>query len=199
MALSQGVCGGCFNERVQLDVPNVWGRPITEAAHPWSEVNHMMRTDVREPRSRTETTTQPREAKVLMREFIEGDHAEFSKTITEADITLFVAVSGDTNPVHIDEEYARTTPFGQRIAHGLLTAGLISTVLGTKLPGPGAIYVSQSLRFLAPVAIGDTVTASVTLTEYDRDRGEMTLETGCFNQSNLQVLAGEAVVLCRPN
>ena len=111
---------------------------------------------------------------------------------------MFVAVSGDTNPVHIDEEYARTTPFGQRIAHGLLTAGLISTVLGTKLPGPGAIYVSQSLRFLAPVAIGDTVTASATLTEYDRDRGKMTLETACFNQSNLQVLTGEAVVLIVP-
>ncbi len=134
-----------------------------------------------------------------MQEFIEGDHAEFSKTITEADISMFVAVSGDTNPVHIDEEYARTTPFGQRIAHGLLTAGLISTVLGTKLPGPGAIYVSQSLRFLAPVAIGDTVTASATLTEYDRDRGKMTLETACFNQSNLQVLTGEAVVLYRPS
>ena len=133
-----------------------------------------------------------------MPEFKEGDHAEFSKTITEADITLFVAVSGDTNPVHVNEEYARTTPFGGRIAHGLLTAGLISTVLGTKLPGPGAIYVSQSLRFLAPVAIGDTVTASATLTKYDRDRGKMTLETACFNQSNVQVLAGEAVVVYRP-
>lgn len=134
-----------------------------------------------------------------MREFKVGDLAEYSKTITEADITLFVAVSGDTNPVHVNEEYARTTRFGKRIAHGLLTAGLISTVLGTKLPGPGAIYLSQSLRFLAPVGIGDTVTASATLTEYDRDRGKMTLETACFNQSDVQVLAGEAVVLYRPD
>jgi len=134
-----------------------------------------------------------------MPEFEVGDLAEYSKTITEADITLFVAVSGDNNPVHVNEEYARTTRFGKRIAHGLLTAGLISTVLGTKLPGPGAIYLSQSLRFLAPVAIGDTVTASATLTEYDRDRGKMTLETACFNQSDVQVLAGEAVVLYRPD
>jgi 3-hydroxybutyryl-CoA dehydratase len=134
-----------------------------------------------------------------MPEFKVGDLAEYSKTITEADITLFVAVSGDSNPVHVNEEYARTTRFGKRIAHGLLTAGLISAVLGTKLPGPGAIYLSQSLRFLAPVAIGDTVTASATLTEYDRDLGKMTLETACFNQSDVQVLAGEAVVLYRPD
>jgi 3-hydroxybutyryl-CoA dehydratase len=131
-------------------------------------------------------------------EFREGDTASFSKTITEGDITLFVAVTGDTNPVHIDEEYARKTRFGGRIAHGLLTAGLISTVIGTKLPGPGAIYMSQSLRFMAPVAIGDTITATATLTKYDRDRGKLTLGTSCVNQDGAEVLIGEAEVLYRP-
>src|SRR5438874_2287083 len=106
-----------------------------------------------------------------MPEFNEGDSASFSKTITEADILLYSGVSGDTNPLHLNAEYARTTRFGQRIAHGMLTAGLISTVIGTKLPGRGAIYAGQTLRFLKPVFLGDTITAAVTLTAYNRERG----------------------------
>ena len=131
-------------------------------------------------------------------DFQEGDSASFAKTITEADLLLFAGVSGDTNPLHLNAEYARKTRFGQRIAHGLLTASLISTVIGTKLPGPGAIYVSQTLSFLAPVHIGDTITATATLTAYERDRGRMTLATVCRNQDGEEVLSGEAVILYRP-
>src|SRR5947209_7522379 len=117
-----------------------------------------------------------------MPEFNEGDTATFAKTITEADILMYAAVSGDTNPVHINAEYAAQTRFGERIAHGMLTAGLISAVIGTKLPGPGAIYMSQSLRFVAPVRLGDTVTATGTITVYDKKKGRMTIETVCRNQ-----------------
>lgn len=138
------------------------------------------------------------EARFARREFNEGDSATFSKTITEADVLLYGAVSGDTNPLHFNEEYARTTRFGHRIVHGMLTAGLISTVIGTKLPGPGAIYVSQDLVFLKPVSIGDTITATATLMSYDRDRGRMTLATVCTNQDGSEVLTGEAVILYRP-
>ncbi|MCL5965379.1 MAG: MaoC family dehydratase [Deinococcus sp.] len=86
-----------------------------------------------------------------------GDHASISKTITEADIALFVAVSGDTNPLHTNAEYAKRSRFGERIAHGSLTASLISNVIGTKLPGVGAVYLSQTLKFIKPVKIGDTI------------------------------------------
>jgi 3-hydroxybutyryl-CoA dehydratase len=133
-----------------------------------------------------------------MREFNEGDTASFSKTITDADIVLYAGMSGDTNPIHLDAEYARNSRFGQRIAHGMLTAGLISTVLGTKLPGPGAIYAGQTLKFLQPVFVGDTITASATLTTYDRRRGRMTLETVCRNQRDDEVMTGEADVYYRP-
>ena len=130
-----------------------------------------------------------------MIEWNEGDSASFAKTITEADILLYAAVSGDTNPLHLDAEYARTTRFGQRIAHGMLTAGLISTVLGTKLPGPGTIYTGQSLRFAGPVHIGDTVTATATITAYDKMRGRMTISTVCRNQRGEDVVIGEAQVV----
>ncbi|HLJ68752.1 MAG TPA: MaoC family dehydratase [Chloroflexota bacterium] len=130
--------------------------------------------------------------------FKEGDSASFSKTITEADILLYAGVSGDTNPLHLDAEYAATTRFGERIAHGMLTAGLISAVLGTKLPGPGAIYVGQTLWFRRPVYIGDTVTATATITEYDREHGRMVIETICRNQRGEEVLDGEANVIYRP-
>ena len=133
-----------------------------------------------------------------MAEFNEGDSASFSKTITEADVVLYAGISGDTNPLHLDAEYAATTRFGKRIAHGMLTTGLISTVIGTKLPGPGAIYVAQTLRFTAPVYIGDTITATATLTAYDRGKGKMTLETVCRNQEGVDVLSGEATILYRP-
>ena len=98
--------------------------------------------------------------------FTIGEKAAFSRTITEADIIAYAGFSGDFNPLHVDEEYARTTRFGSRIAHGLLTAGLISNVLGMKLPGPGAIYLSQTLKFTAPVRIGDTITATAEVTAY---------------------------------
>ena len=87
----------------------------------------------------------------------EGMSAAFGKTVTDADVLMYAGVSGDTNPVHLNEEFALETPFHGRIAHGMLTAGLISTVFGTKLPGPGCIYVSQTLRFLAPVRVGETL------------------------------------------
>ncbi len=123
-----------------------------------------------------------------------GLSAVFSKTITDADIVLFAGVTGDTNPVHLDEEYAAATPFQGRIAHGMLTAGLISAVLGTKLPGPGAIYMSQTLRFRAPVRIGDTVVARAEVTDINTARRRVTL--GCTCTVGEAIVAdGEAVVM----
>ncbi|WP_137936630.1 MaoC family dehydratase [Chitinivorax sp. B] len=123
-----------------------------------------------------------------------GQTAEYGKTITEADIIMFAGVTGDNNPVHIDEEYAATTPFGTRICHGMLTASLISTVLGTRLPGPGTIYLSQSAKFKAPVKLGDTVKVRVTVKDLDRARKRVTLETNCYVQGKL-VLEGEALAI----
>lgn len=123
-----------------------------------------------------------------------GDSAEYAKTITEADILMFAAVSGDDNPVHINQEYAESTPFETRIAHGMLTASLISTVVGTRLPGSGTIYLSQSTRFKAPVRIGDTVTARATVTALDADKKRVTLATECRVKNHV-VLEGESRVL----
>ncbi len=133
-----------------------------------------------------------------MAEWKEGDSATVTKTITEADVLLFAALSGDINPVHLDEGYARGTRFGHRIAHGLLVAGLISTVIGTKIPGPGAIYAGQTLRFRRPVYLNETVTATATITKYDRSTGRMTLETVCRNEAGDEVLTGEANILYLP-
>lgn len=124
----------------------------------------------------------------------EGDKAQFSKTVTDADIVLFAGVSGDTNPVHLDEDYASATMFKGRIAHGMLTAGLISAVLGTKLPGPGAIYVSQSLRFKAPVRPGDTVTAQCEVSKIDLEKGRVTMACSCLVKGKA-VMDGEAVLM----
>lgn len=124
----------------------------------------------------------------------EGMTAVFGKTITDADILMFAGVSGDTNPVHLNEEFALGTPFQGRIAHGMLTASLISTVLGTKLPGPGCVYLSQSLKFKAPVRAGDTVRAEVTITAIDRDRRRVTFATVC-KVGGKPVLEGEALTL----
>jgi 3-hydroxybutyryl-CoA dehydratase len=118
----------------------------------------------------------------------------YAKTITEADIVLFQAVSGDTNPVHLNEEFARQTMFKGRIAHGMLSASLISTVFGTRLPGPGAIYVSQSLRFVAPVKAGDTVSAHVTVTKVDQEKGRVHFDTHCAVGGKV-VLDGQAELL----
>jgi 3-hydroxybutyryl-CoA dehydratase len=127
-----------------------------------------------------------------------GDSAEFTRTIRDEDIARYAEITGDTNPVHLDEEYARHTRFGRRIAHGMLTAGFISTVLGTEMPGPGTIYLGQSLRFLAPVYPSDTITATATIERYDVEKGRMTISTVCRNGNGEEVLTGEADVLYRP-
>ncbi len=108
-----------------------------------------------------------------------GMQASYAKTITDADVILFAGISGDDNPVHINAEYAKTTMFEQRIVHGMFSAALISAVLGTRLPGPGAIYVDQELKFKAPVHIGDTVVATATVVEINAERRRVKLETIC--------------------
>jgi 3-hydroxybutyryl-CoA dehydratase len=127
-------------------------------------------------------------------ELSEGMSAIFTKTVTEADIVLFAGISGDTNPVHLDEEFAKTTMFKGRVAHGMLTAGFISAVLGAKLPGPGSIYLSQSLKFKAPVRIGDTVRARVTVTTLDKEKGRCAFATTAHVGDTL-VVEGEAQIL----
>jgi 3-hydroxybutyryl-CoA dehydratase len=127
-------------------------------------------------------------------ELSEGMSAIFTKTVTEADIVLFAGISGDTNPVHLDEQFAKATMFKGRIAHGMLTAAFISAVLGAKLPGPGSIYLSQSLKFKAPVRIGDTVRARVVATTVDKEKGRCTFATTVHVGDTL-VLEGEAQIL----
>lgn len=119
---------------------------------------------------------------------------QFSKTVTEADIVLYAGVTGDTNPLHLDQDYAETTMFKGRIAHGMLTAGFVSAVLGTRLPGPGAVYVDQSLSFKRPVRIGDTVTARVAVTSIDCKSRRVIFETLCLVDGKT-VLEGEATLL----
>lgn len=128
-------------------------------------------------------------------EFKAGQRASISKTITEADVYGFAGITGDFNPLHVDAEYARRSRFGERIAHGMLTAGLISTVLGMRLPGPGAVYLSQSLKFLKPVKFGDTVTAAAEVAAYRQDKRVLTLRTSCTNQHGETVAEGESVLL----
>ncbi|CAH2601199.1 (R)-specific enoyl-CoA hydratase [Rhodovastum atsumiense] len=123
-----------------------------------------------------------------------GMTATTGKTITEADILLYSAVSTDTNPVHINAEAAAASPFKERVAHGMLTAGLISAVLGNQLPGPGTIYMGQTLRFRGPVRIGDTVTATVEVTAIEADKKRATLKTIC-TVAGKTVIEGEATVL----
>ena len=123
-----------------------------------------------------------------------GESAEFSKTISESDVYLYAGVTGDLNPAHINEEYAKHTFFKTRIAHGMLSAGLISTVLGNELPGPGSVYIRQELNFLAPVHMGDTVTARAEVIEILSEENRVKLKTSCINQNNVTVLDGEAVV-----
>lgn len=122
-----------------------------------------------------------------------GDIAEFSKTVSESDIYLYAGVTGDLNPAHINEAYASKTFFKTRIAHGMLAAGFISAVLGTQLPGPGAIYIRQELNFLAPVRIGDTITARVEVIEIVAEKNRVRLKTTCVNQDGTLVLDGEAI------
>ncbi|HEU5048037.1 MAG TPA: MaoC family dehydratase [Rickettsiales bacterium] len=122
-----------------------------------------------------------------------GMSATFSRTITETDLRNFSGVSGDTNPMHLNEEYARTTPFGGCIVHGMLTASLISTVIGTKLPGPGCIYLGQTLKFIAPVYVNDTVYAVATVKELIPEKNRVVLTTQCFVKDKV-VVEGEAVI-----
>jgi acyl dehydratase len=124
-----------------------------------------------------------------------GDIAEITKTIEQADVDAFADVTGDHNPVHVDEEFAKTTRFGKRIAHGMLTASLISAVLANKLPGEGSVYLGQTLQFVAPVFPGDEIRARVTVKQVREDKPIMKLETVCVNQRDEVVIRGEATVL----
>ena len=124
----------------------------------------------------------------------EGMEDAFAKTITDADVITFAGISGDTNPIHLNHEFASETMFEGQVAHGMLTASFISTVIGTKLPGPGCIYVSQDLRFKAPVKVGDTVTATCTVTRMIPEKRMIEMETICSVRGK-PVLDGRATIL----
>ena len=124
-----------------------------------------------------------------------GDSASLTKTFTENDVFTFARISGDNNPIHVDPEFASKTRFGRLLVHGMLTAGMISAVLGMQLPGPGCIYLKQELNFRAPVYIGDTITAVVTVTKFREDKPIITLSTNCTNQQGVLVLDGEAILM----
>jgi 3-hydroxybutyryl-CoA dehydratase len=123
-----------------------------------------------------------------------GQSAEYSKTVTDEDVRSFARVTGDFNPVHVDEEAAAKSRFGGRIAHGMLSAGLVSAAIANRLPGPGSIYLGQTLRFTAPVRLGDTVTVRLTITEL-LSKKRVKLSTVCQNQNGETVLEGEATIL----
>ena len=129
-----------------------------------------------------------------LEDLIVGMTASFAKTITEADIVMFAGISGDTNPVHIHEEFGAATPFKSRVVHGMLSASLLSTVFGTKLPGPGAIYLQQNLRFKAPVRIGNTVTAIATITEIIADKRRVVFDCRCL-VGDTEVIVGDATLM----
>src|SRR4051794_40496425 len=130
-----------------------------------------------------------------LEEIAVGQTAEFTKTVTETDVVLFAGITGDFNPAHVNEVEAGQGMFGGRIAHGLLSAGFISTVLAMRLPGPGTIYLSQNLRFVRPVRIGDTVTARVEVVEVMTEQRRVRLATRVSNQRGEKVIDGEAVVM----
>ncbi|WP_417317023.1 MaoC family dehydratase [Emcibacter sp.] len=134
----------------------------------------------------------------LVKYFVEdlapGQSASLKKTVSERDIELFAEVTGDSNPLHLEEEYASTTVFEGRIAHGMMTAGIISAVLGTELPGPGAIYMSQNLKFRAPVRIGDTIQASVTVEDVIVEKKRVKLQCVC-KVGDTVVMDGEALMM----
>lgn len=125
----------------------------------------------------------------------EGDQRSITKQFVENDVISFAKITGDNNPIHIDEEYASKTRFQRRLVHGILVSGLISAVLGMHIPGPGSIYISQSLNFKAPVFIGDTITTTATILAIRVDKPIATLETICRNQDNTIVVEGKAVLL----
>ncbi len=124
-----------------------------------------------------------------------GDQASLTKTFSDSDVRTFAEISGDHNPIHVDAEFAATTRFERQLVHGMLTAGMISAVLGMQLPGPGCIYLKQELNFRAPVYIGDTVTATVTVTKLREDKPIITLAAVCKNQDDVEVIDGEAILV----
>ena len=124
-----------------------------------------------------------------------GDSASFTKTVSEHDVYTYAGVSGDFNPAHVNEVEAQKGMFGKRIAHGMLSAGFISTVLGTQLTGPGTIYMGQELRFTKPVFFGDTITATVTVAELIPEKNRAILDTVCTNQNGEVVIKGKATVM----
>lgn len=124
-----------------------------------------------------------------------GDTAEFTKTISEYDVYAYAGISGDFNPAHINAVEAEKSMFKGRIAHGMLSAGLISAVLGTQLPGPGTIYMGQELKFLRPVKFGDTITAKVEVLERIEEKNRLILRTYCYNQNDEIVIDGKATVM----
>lgn len=124
-----------------------------------------------------------------------GDSASFTKTVSEHDVYTYAGVSGDFNPAHVNEVEAQKGMFGKRIAHGMLSAGFISTVLGTQLPGPGTIYMGQELRFTKPVFFGDTITATVTVAELIPEKNRAILDTVCTNQNGEVDIKGKATVM----
>ena len=123
-----------------------------------------------------------------------GDTAEFAKTVTETDIYLYAGITGDFNPAHVNEVYAKNTFFKTRIAHGMLTAGFISAIIANQLPGPGSIYLKQDLSFLAPVHIGDTITGRVEILELIPEKNRVRIKTTCSNQDGVIVISGEGLV-----
>lgn len=133
-------------------------------------------------------------ATIAVEDLHQGMTASLEQTVSREDVARFAEVTGDFNPLHFDADFAATTVFGAPIAHGILSAGYISAVIGTRLPGPGTIYLSQQLKFRAPVRIGDTVTARVTVAAVDRARRRVRLETACLVGGEV-VLEGEALVL----
>jgi len=126
-----------------------------------------------------------------------GDSASYTKTFTDLDVRTFAEVSGDHNPVHLDEEYAKKTQFGARLVHGALVSSLFSTVLGTSLPGEGSIYLAQNSSFRKPVYLGDTITATVTVIEKIEEKGFVKLSTIATNQKGEKVVVGDALILPR--
>ena len=124
-----------------------------------------------------------------------GDSASMTKTFTENEVLTFASISGDHNPIHIDPQFAAKSRFKQQIVHGMLSAGLISAILGMQLPGPGCIYLKQELNFRAPVFFEDTLTAMVTVTKLREDKPIITLSTRCTNQDGILVLDGEAILM----
>ncbi len=124
-----------------------------------------------------------------------GDKATLTRTITDEMVVAYADLIGDHNPVHLDEAFAATTRFGRRISHGMLVAGLISTAIATDLPGPGSVYLGQTLQFRAPVYLGDTITVHIEVIKVRQDKPIVTLATTCINQDGKNVIEGEAVVL----